>query len=486
MTSSPEPDTVSWHPTTSMTPTGSITPQAEVTSQSSAAPAAQKDLLTRFLGVRDLSRAWSALLSPEDQMVQSCSEASPVKWHLAHTTWFFDTFLLREFQPGYRPFHPDFIWLFNSYYKTLGDHPEKSLRASFSRPGLDQILEYRDFVNDNIAGLLRSLDSFAPETAREISSRIEIGLHHEQQHQELIATDIKHALFTNPLHPVLRPLPGIPPAPHRPSSAWQSFPSELVSVGHAAEAEAEATFAFDNESPRHLQYVAAFELATALVTCREYLAFIEDGGYAKTNLWLSDGWDTVAAEGWQAPLYWRKMKDNESAWAIFTLHGFLPAEELLDTPVCHLSYYEADAYARWAGMRLPTEFEWEVAAVADTECHAANHCAGLLTPHSLKFGFLHPTAHASLFGAVWQWTQSAYLAYPGYQPLAGALGEYNGKFMSGQMVLRGGSAVTPAGHIRSTYRNFFQPQTRWQFSGIRLARDPAGVSSNPESPRPRI
>jgi ergothioneine biosynthesis protein EgtB len=438
-----------------------------------AGGAEQSDLLSRFQSVRDLTRAWSALLSPEDQMVQSCSEASPVKWHLAHTTWFFDTFLLREFQPGYKPFNPEFIWLFNSYYKALGDHPEKSLRASFSRPSLEQVLDYRDCVNQNIAQLLRSLDKFPAETAREISSRIEIGLHHEQQHQELIATDIKHALFTNPLHPNLRPLPGIPPAPHKHSADWLSFPSGLTSFGHD-ENSSDAAFAFDNESPRHLEYVAAFQLASSLVSVRDYLAFINDGGYTKSSLWLSDGWDTVTAERWQAPLYWRQT--TASAWEIFTMHGFLPAADLLDTPVCHTSYYEAEAYARWAGMRLPTEFEWETAAV-----QLATNCAGFLTPHSLKFGFLHPTAHASVFGAVWQWTQSAYLPYPGYQPLAGALGEYNGKFMSGQMILRGGSVVTPAGHIRATYRNFFQPQTRWQFSGIRLARDGAGVSSNPDS-----
>jgi ergothioneine biosynthesis protein EgtB len=440
--------------------------QATQTSDLATQPATTgpSDLLARFCNVRDLTRAWSALLSPEDQMVQSCSEASPVKWHLAHTTWFFDTFLLREFQPGYEPFDPDFIWLFNSYYKALGDHPEKSLRASFSRPSLDQVLDYRVFVNENISRLLRSLDSFSAETSREITSRIEIGLHHEQQHQELIATDIKHALFTNPLHPVLRPLPGIPPAPHTHAAEWLSFPAGLASFGHPLDAQQEdAAFAFDNESPRHMQYVAEFDLASSLVTVRDYLAFIEDGGYAKSNLWLSDGWDTITAERWQAPLYWRK---SESGWEIFTLHGFLPLADLLDTPVCHLSYYEAEAYARWSGHRLPTEFEWEAAATGlDT------NCAGFLTPHSLKFGFLHPTAHKSLFGAAWQWTQSAYLPYPGYQPLAGALGEYNGKFMSGQMVLRGGSVVTPAGHIRATYRNFFPPQTRWQFSGIRLARN---------------
>ena len=231
-----------------------IQPAAAATSP---ATTGTPDLLSRFLNVRDLTRAWSALLSAEDQMVQSCSEASPVKWHLAHTTWFFDTFLLREFQPGYQPFDPDFIWLFNSYYKALGDHPDKSLRASFSRPALDQVLDYRIFVNQNISALLHSLDQFPAEAAREITSRIEIGLHHEQQHQELIATDIKHALFTNPLHPVLRPLPGIPPAPHKHAADWLSFPAGLASFGHAADS---GTFAFDNESPRHMQYVSAFEL----------------------------------------------------------------------------------------------------------------------------------------------------------------------------------------------------------------------------------
>jgi ergothioneine biosynthesis protein EgtB len=417
-------------------------------------------LLEKFRAARGLSLAWSRMLTAEDQMVQSCEEASPVKWHLAHTTWFFETFILREFLPGYALFDPDFLWLFNSYYKTLGEHPEKSLRASFSRPSLAQVLEYRAAVDRGIAQLLEMLDTMPSATAREITERLEIGLHHEQQHQELIATDIKHAFFTNPLHPALRPAAGlVHTAPAQSVDTWLAFAPGLTAVGHSG-----AGFAFDNELPQHLQYIADFRIAARLVSCADYLMFMEDGGYAKSNLWLSDGWDRIAAQSWRAPLYWRRTgKKADGDWEVFTLHGFLPLETLADTPVCHLSYYEAEAFARWAGHRLPTEFEWEAAA---RDSAAQN----FLTAEALEHSLLHPQPSASLFGQAWQWTQSAYLPYPGYEPLPGALGEYNGKFMSGQMVLRGGSVVTPQDHIRATYRNFFHPGTRWQFSGVRLAQ----------------
>jgi ergothioneine biosynthesis protein EgtB len=440
-----------------------------------AAPtnSARYSLLDRFHAVRALSRAWSALLSAEDQMVQSCPQASPVKWHLAHTTWFFDTFLLKEFLPDYKPFDPDFLWLFNSYYKSLGEHPEKSLRASFSRPSLGQVLDYRASVEHGIGQLLSSLDALPASTAQEIAQRMEIGFHHEQQHQELIATDIKHAFFTNPLHPALRPFAGVPRPTHTPTQAWLSFPAGLTTIGHNTTHSDH--FAFDNECPQHLEYVAEFQLFSDLITCRDYRMFLEDGGYAKSNLWLSDGWDTVEREGWQAPLYWRRSgKNADGDWEIFTLHGFIPLENMLDSPVCHLSYYEAEAFAHWAGNRLPTEAEWETAALATRTSDPH-----FLTPESLDTAFLHPVAHASLLGSAWQWTQSAYLPYPGYRPLPGALGEYNGKFMSGQMVLRGGSVATPDGHMRPTYRNFFHPETRWQFSGIRLARAQAGRTLQP-------
>ena len=415
-------------------------------------------LLERFRRVRSLSVAWSRLLTPEDQMVQSCADASPVKWHLAHTTWFFETFLLREYLPGYALFDPDFLWLFNSYYKTLGGHPEKSLRASFSRPSLAQVMDFRGAVDGGIERLLESLDTMADATAREVAERIEIGLNHEQQHQELIATDIKHAFFTNPLHPALRPAPLMPGAAPA-ADEWMNFAPGLTAVGHGG-----SEFAFDNEAPQHMAYLADFSIAARAVSCRDYLAFVDDGGYAKPNLWLSDGWDAIAAQGWHAPLYWRRAGERgDGPWEVFTLHGFLPLESLMDSPVCHLSFYEAEAFARWAGQRLPTEFEFEAAA---RDCSAED----FLDVEKLQSGFLHPQASRSLLGQVWQWTQSAYLPYPGYEPLPGALGEYNGKFMSGQMVLRGGSVMTPHGHIRATYRNFFPPGTRWQFSGLRLAQ----------------
>jgi ergothioneine biosynthesis protein EgtB len=409
-------------------------------------------LFEEFLRVRRQTEDLCLPLSPEDMMVQSCAEASPAKWHLAHTTWFFETFLLREFLPGYREFHPDFRWLFNSYYNSVSDQPDKKLRASFSRPPVDAIFQYRQHVQEGIQQLL---GSNPPEEA---TRRIVLGLHHEQQHQELLAYDIKHALWTNPLRPPYLNESVVFDAPPLSQPDWIEYQGGVCEIGYEGDG-----FAFDNESPRHPEYLRPFALASRLVSCGEYLAFIEDGGYRRPELWLSAGWDVVKAEGWKAPLYWRQQDD---AWLVYTLYGELPLAELLQTPVCHVSYYEADAFAHWAGKRLPTEAEWEVAA------------QGLpTTGNFLEDGTLHPVAlgegpakgPAQMFGDVWEWTQSAYLGYPGYAAVPGALGEYNGKFMSSQMVLRGGSVVTPASHIRSTYRNFFSPATRWQFSGIRLA-----------------
>jgi ergothioneine biosynthesis protein EgtB len=439
-----------------------MTPTSAVESRLSApkAPAellSPDRLLQRFLTVRQLTLAWSRLLSEEDQMVQSCSEASPVKWHLAHTAWFFETFILRPYDPNYIPLNPDFLWLFNSYYNLVSDQPEKSLRASFSRPSLQQVLDYRAYVDEAVTRLLSTPGSLSHDAL----ATIDIGLHHEQQHQELIATDIKHAYFTNPLHPGLRPFDHSlnATASEDSSPGWLSFNPGLISIGHAGE-----DFAFDNERPQHPYFIGEISLARRLVSCRDYLAFIEDGSYARNTLWLSDGWDAIHANNWQAPLYWRRTSDH---WEIFTLHGFVPLAALGDTPVCHLSYYEADAYAHWAGARLPSEFEWE--AAASSEPFAATG----LDLATLQHGTLHPSQLEPFHGSVWQWTHSAYSPYPGYRPLPGALGEYNGKFMSGQMVLRGGSIVTPADHIRPTYRNFFHPPTRWQFSGIRLAQSPS-------------
>jgi ergothioneine biosynthesis protein EgtB len=409
-------------------------------------------LFQQFAQVRRQSEELCLPLTPEDMMVQSCSEASPAKWHLAHTTWFFETFLLREFLPGYKEFHPDFLWLFNSYYNSVSDQPEKKLRASFSRPPAETILRYRQHVQDGMQKLLASTPS------NEVVSRVVLGLHHEQQHQELLAYDIKHAFWTNPLRPPYLEDPVMLTAPPLSAPQWMEYEGGQHEIGFAGDG-----FSFDNELPRHPEYLRPFALASRLVSCGDYLAFIEDGGYTRPDLWLSAGWDTVRAERWNAPLYWRQ-QDGE--WLVYTLHGELPLKKMMETPVCHVSYFEADAFAHWSGKRLPTEAEWEIAA------------RGLpMTGNFLEDGALHPLplgagpaqGAAQMFGDVWEWTASPYVGYPGFQAVPGALGEYNGKFMSGQMVLRGGSAVTPASHIRATYRNFFSPSSRWQFAGIRLA-----------------
>jgi ergothioneine biosynthesis protein EgtB len=418
----------------------------------------------RFRAVRARTAALVAPLSAEDQMVQSCAEASPVKWHLAHSTWFFETFILRQFVPGYHAFDEDFFWLFNSYYKSLGGHPEKRLRASFSRPSLEQVLAYRRHVED---GILRLLEESA---AVEVLDRIELGMHHEQQHQELIATDIKHAFWSNPLQPAYQEWPALRRLSPGVAQNWLSYSGGLTDVGNDGNG-----FAFDNELSRHRVYLAPFQLASSPVTCAEYLEFMRDDGYRRPELWLSDGWDAIEAQAWNSPLYWKK--DADGAWNIFTLHGLVPLEDFMTAPVCHISYYEAEAYARWAGSRLPTEFEWEHAAadlpvIGNFLESDTLHPQGLSSPEQNGMERLANSGRPrQMFGDVWEWTQSAYTAYPGYKPAGGALGEYNGKFMSGQMILRGGSAATPASHIRATYRNFFSPATRWQFSGIRLAKD---------------
>lgn len=410
-------------------------------------------LATAYSRVRQQSLQLCEPLTPEDMMVQSCAEASPAKWHLAHTTWFFETFVLREFSRAYRPFHPDFIWLFNSYYNAVSAQPEKKLRSSFSRPSADEILAWREYVDTAMEELLSTASGAAED-------RIVLGLNHEQQHQELLLTDIKHAFWSDPLHPSYAPPPLATQASARASEplTWISFPGGLTEIGYAGSA-----FRFDNEMPRHRVFLEPYRVASRLVTCGEYLQFIQDGGYTRPELWLSEGWLTARNEQWQAPLYWRRHPDSQ-AWQVFTLRGLIPLDDLLATPVCHISYFEADAYARWAGACLPTEAEWEAAA-------APLSVAGNL----LENNSLHPlpaqgaSQLQQLFGDVWEWTASSYLPYPGFRPLPSALGEYNGKFMCNQMVLRGGSVATPASHLRASYRNFFPPATRWQFSGVRLA-----------------
>ena len=429
-------------------------------------------LLSRYRRVRGATTAFIAPLTPEDMMVQSSAEASPVKWHIAHTSWFFETFVLSDFADGYVVFNPDFRWLFNSYYKALGEMPEKKLRASFSRPPLGEILAYRAHVDAAVERLLAA----TPDD--EVLRRVALGLEHEQQHLELAATDIKHAFFTNPLQPAYLPAAKndakaagfsiAPPLEWLPYAPGQPGRPGIAEIGTTPDASDIEAFAFDNETPRHLVYLAPFRLASRLTTCAEYLAFMEDEGYSRAELWLSEGWNTVEDEGWQAPLYWRRDTATRAGWSVYTLNGWRSVDEVSETPVCHLSFFEAEAFARWSGCRLPTEFEWEFAA-------ASQPVAGNL----LESGALHPRTAAEekaagpqqLFGDVWEWTASSYTGYPGYRALPGALGEYNGKFMSSQMILRGGSCVTPASHIRASYRNFFGPATRWQFSGVRLALD---------------
>ena len=408
----------------------------------------------RYLSVRQMTRALAAPLSAEDCAIQSMPDASPVKWHLAHTTWFFETFVLTPHQRGYTPFQRSYRMLFNSYYHAVGERHPRPERGMLSRPGLDEVVAYRDYVDDAMLELLAGDRSLPGETA----ALIDLGLNHEQQHQELILTDVKHLLSRNPLKPAYQkqwPLTTIEPR----KRGWIPFDAGIHEIGHGA-----AGFCFDNETPRHRVWLDAFQIASHPVTHGDFIEFIDDGGYRRPELWLSAGWDVVAASGCQAPQYWAH---RDGGWSSFTLHGEVPVDP--HTPVCHVSFYEADAFARWANERLPTEAEWEVAA----------RCAEV-GGNFMESGALHPLAlretpadgtPAQIFGDVWEWTRSDYAPYPGFRPAAGAIGEYNGKFMSGQYVLRGGSCATPASHIRASYRNFFPPEARWQFSGLRLARD---------------
>lgn len=427
------------------------------------------------LEVRRTTDALSATLSPEDALVQSMPDASPTKWHLAHTTWFFETFVIAASDKAYRPFSATYDYLFNSYYDGVGKRHCRARRGLLSRPSLDEVRAYRRHVDLRLAEM-PPRDANGP-----IGRALAVGMHHEQQHQELVLTDIKHAFGENPLLPAfLRPVPTPLDAP-APALTWHPMDGGVHTIGRPTRESLRATldaFAFDNEAPEHAVFVQPFQIASRLVTCGEYQAFINDGGYTRPSLWLSDGWAAVKRNGWTAPLYWHQP-------SLFTLHGTRPI--VASEPVCHVSYYEADAFARWASARLPTEAEWEVAATTTS-------AGSILDGTFLESGTLHPRAvtaalspavtaarsgaHAQpkgtlaqMFGDVWQWTSSAYAPYPGFVPFEGVLGEYNGKFMCNQMVLRGGSCVTPRSHIRASYRNFFGPEARWQFSGIRLARN---------------
>ena len=377
----------------------------------------------RYRAVRAQTELLAAPLSAEDQTVQSMPDTSPTKWHRGHTSWFFETFLL-EPREGYRPFDPAFGYLFNSYYEAVGPRQPRPQRGVISRPGIAEVAAYREHVDRAMRDLL------AAPLAGGLAELTELGLNHEQQHQELLLMDIKHALSLNVMRPAYRDVPHRAGTLDR-AARWVEHPGGVAAIGHAGDG-----FCFDNETPRHRVLLEPFALADRPVSCGDWLAFVADGGYRRPELWLSDGWATVLDQGWTAPLYWF---EDAGEWQLFTLGG--PRPVATDEPVCHISYYEADAYARWSGARLPTEFEWEAAAPAGA-------------------------------GYVWEWTGSAYLPYPGFQPARGAVGEYNGKFMVSQHVLRGGSAVTPPGHARLTYRNFFPPSARWAFSGARLARGP--------------
>ena len=450
----------------------------------SEVPTKAGPLAQQYLEVRQTTEELCRHLSAEDCMVQSMPDASPAKWHLAHTTWFFETFILNpdptseaSKATGYRPLNPDFRYLFNSYYNAVGEKPLRQIRGAFSRPSLEEVRAYRQHVDE---AMLRLLGSREADAVAQVAT---LGINHEQQHQELIVTDMKHALWTNPLRPAFRAgnhsgkgsgeastnnkvaNAGNPGNTGKDSAemTWRHYPAGLRKIGHS-----DGGFAFDNECPRHEVFTQAFSLGARLITNGEYLQFIGDGGYRRPELWLSDGWELARAQSWQSPLYWEL--EGNGNWQIFTCDGVGELND--DEPVCHVSYYEADAYARWAGARLATEAEWEISA-SDISIDS-------IEGNFLEAGALHPkpvtseNLNASLqqiFGDVWEWTQSPYVAYPGYRAAEGALGEYNAKFMCNQMVLRGGSCATPQTHIRASYRNFFPPHARWQFSGIRLAKD---------------
>ena len=414
----------------------------------------RRSLLENYGRVRSESEALAAPITAEDAQIQSMPDVSPTKWHLGHTTWFFETFLLSE-EASYQPYREELKILFNSYYNAVGEQHPRPQRGLVSRPTLDEVIDYRHHLDALVRDFFRSASE---KRFDEAAGVIRVGLNHEQQHQELMMTDILHVLSSNPLKPAYRDSerPASPlPAP----LAWHAYDEGICWIG--AEKD---SFAYDNEYPRHRQFVHGFELASRVVTNSEYMEFVSGGGYERPELWLSDGWATVRAESWCAPLYWER---RQGTWWQMTLHGMKPVDP--NAPVCHVSYYEADAFARWCGARLPTELEWEVAAsnvAVEGNLQESDFVVAFAPDEGDLVG--GPT---QMFGDVWEWTHSAYLPYPGYRVSEGALGEYNGKFMCNQMVLRGGSFATPRDHLRKSYRNFSYPHSRWQFTGLRLARD---------------
>ncbi|MDT8409561.1 MAG: ergothioneine biosynthesis protein EgtB [Wenzhouxiangellaceae bacterium] len=420
------------------------------------APQRKKRLLARLHDVRGNTEQLVATLGPEDQNLQSMPEASPAKWHRAHTTWFFETFVLQPFKAGYQAFNPAFAELFNSYYNAIGEQHARARRALISRPDVETVSEYRQSVGQALDELIKA----CPENVFDkLVPLIELGLNHEQQHQELMLTDLKHAFHFNPLAPAIGHAPPVPAQAACADPAWLEFDGGTVEIGAVGD-----RFCFDNELPRHRVYLNnRYQLANRPVTCGEFSNFIDAGGYADPLLWLADGWAWIQQNNAQAPLYWSSCAGDRR---IYTLSGWREMDP--SEPVCHLNFYEASAFAEWSGCRLPTEAEWEAAAVSQS---CDGHFADQRRYHPQPIEAAGKQLPAGMFGDVWEWTSSPYAPYPGFQAAAGAIGEYNGKFMANQMVLRGGSCATPKGHVRATYRNFFYPVDRWQFSGLRLARD---------------
>ena len=412
-------------------------------------------LIERFKSVRNFTHKLCEPLETEDYVIQSMPDVSPTKWHLAHTSWFFEAFVLSKAMADYKSINPKYNFLFNSYYVQVGERWTRAIRGLLSRPTVKEVYEYREYVNQH---LLDFLENCNEKEFKDFAPVIEIGLHHEQQHQELLVTDIKHVFSINPLHPVYSQKRNSDET-ELPPIKWKVFDEGLYEIGFNQEG-----FSYDNETPRHKEFVESFKLASRLITNGEFIEFINSDGYKRPELWLSDGYTTVVKEGWKAPMYWENIGGE---WYNYKLTGFEKVN--MDEPVCHVSHYEADAFARWSGARLPTETEWEIAAEKIP-----------LKGNFVEDGNFHPvplnnnseqTELQQMYGDVWEWTKGAYSPYPGYKTLPGALGEYNGKFMSGQIVLRGGSCATSNTHIRKTYRNFFYPNSRWQFMGIRLAKD---------------